>query len=323
LGSGAQALAELLGDELFRPAPEAAQELAVEIRRRCGGDAVSAVLFYGSCLRGRTAEGVLDFYVLVDSYRDASPSRALAWAGALFPPNVFYLELATPHGSLRAKYAVLSMRDFERGAGPRSLRSSIWARFSQPAIAVFARDAEVRQAVVGAAQQAVLTTLERIVPLLPARAGVHRFRPADFWQRAFQETYAAEMRTEAPETIRAVYSAAPDRFDRIARLGLGELARRGRLRLSGEGEPVEVILDAWRRRRARLAWRLWRPLAKLVYFTGLIKTAFTFGDWLPYVLWKLERHTGTRIAPSERQRRHPLIWGWPLLFRVLWQRDLR
>jgi len=64
-------------------------------------------------------------------------------------------------------------------------------------------------------------------------------------------------------------------------------------------------------------------LAKLVYFVQLLKSAATFGDWLPYVLWKLERHTGKKIVPSERQRRYPFIFGWPLLVRILWQRDLR
>jgi hypothetical protein len=44
---------------------------------------------------------------------------------------------------------------------------------------------------------------------------------------------------------------------------------------------------------------------------------------VPYALWKVERHTGTRIEYSERQRRHPFIWGWPLVFRVLRNRDLR
>ena len=55
----------------------------------------------------------------------------------------------------------------------------------------------------------------------------------------------------------------------------------------------------------------------------LLKTAFTFGDWVPYVLWKLERHTGRRIEPSERQRRHPLIFGWPIILPLLLRRNLR
>jgi len=32
---------------------------------------------------------------------------------------------------------------------------------------------------------------------------------------------------------------------------------------------------------------------------------------------------GARVEPSERQRRHPLVFGWPILWRVLVRRDLR
>ena len=72
-------------------------------------------------------------------------------------------------------------------------------------------------------------------------------------------------------------------------------------------------------RRAR---RLRRPAAKALAFVQLLKSAFTFGDWLPYALWKLERHTGHRVELTERQRRHPLIFGWPVLLRLLRSRDL-
>ena len=77
------------------------------------------------------------------------------------------------------------------------------------------------------------------------------------------------------------------------------------------------------RRRARADWWLRRKLAKVVYAIALLKSTATFGDWLPYVLWKLERHGGTRLVPSDRQRRHPFLWGWPLLFKALWRRDFR
>jgi hypothetical protein len=84
-----------------------------------------------------------------------------------------------------------------------------------------------------------------------------------------------------------------------------------------------VIQPAERLRRARRARRLRRPAAKLVGVAQLLKSAVTFGDWLPYALWKLERHTGTRLEPTERQRRHPFVFAWPLLFRVLRRRELR
>ena len=92
MGAGARDLATLIGAEIGRPAPPAAVVLADEIRRR-HGDATAAVVFYGSCLRRQTNEGVLDFYALVDSYRAAYASRLLAVANALLPPNVFYIEM--------------------------------------------------------------------------------------------------------------------------------------------------------------------------------------------------------------------------------------
>jgi hypothetical protein len=321
VGEGAAELARLVEDELMRPAPEAAQRVAEEIRRR-HGDPVLAIIFYGSCLRRGTSEGVLDFYALVDSYPAAYRSRRLALANALLPPNVFYLELGAPGEEIRAKYAVVSLRDFERGAGTGSLRSSVWARFCQPVLAVYVRDAHAAEALVRTGVRSVLTAFTRVVPLLPAAGGVQRFAPAEFWDRAFRETYSGEMRTEPHESIRNLYLSAPERYDRAARCALAELDDRGWLQSRGGDGEIEVTQDAWRRRRGRLAWRLRRPLAKLVYAISLFKTATTFGDWLPYVLWKLERHTGTRLVPTERQLRHPLVWAWPLLFKALWRRDL-
>ena len=66
-----------------------------------------------------------------------------------------------------------------------------------------------------------------------------------------------------------------------------------------------------------------RPLAKALAIAGLLKTAFTFQGWLPYVVWKLERHSGKRIELSERQRRRPLVYGWPVILRLLREGVLR
>jgi hypothetical protein len=322
LGGGAPDLDDLVASELLQPAPEAAQHLADEIRRR-HGEVVAAVVFYGSCLRKRTHEGVFDFYVLVDSYRAAYRSRALALANTLLPPNVFYLEIASPLGTLRAKYAVFATREFEKAASPAAASSSIWARFCQPAALVYARDAAAQQSLVRAAAASIVTALRQGLPLLTADGDVLRFRFDEFWQNTLRETYAVEMRTEAPETIRGVYLAAPERFDRAARGALDALAKTGWLQWRSEGEVAVVTLPEGLRRNAARAWRRRKPLRKAVYLIGLLKSAATFGDWLPYALWKIERHTGTRIELSDRQRRHPLIWGWPIFLRVLRERDIR
>ena len=60
-------LAELVATELAEEAPPSARALGDAIRRERSN--VASILFYGSCLRKKTDDGVFDFYVLVDSYR--------------------------------------------------------------------------------------------------------------------------------------------------------------------------------------------------------------------------------------------------------------
>jgi len=305
-----------LATELCLPASAGAHLVAHELCRR-HGDSVDAILFYGSCLRKRTPDGVLDFYVLVDSYDRAFRSRLTAVVAALLPPSVLYCEVSGPAGTLRAKYAVISRRDFLRRAGPRSLDTRVWARFCQPAALVHARDEGARDAVVEAVARACRTFVERMTLVLAAEAE-HRFDAATLWQEGFHETYRAELRGESPQTVRMLYESAPARYEGVARDVLQELDGRGRIRLrQAEDGSLRVVVPPGVRRWARASWALRRRVAKSIAILGLLKTAWTFGDWVPYVLWKIERHTGVRLEVSERQRRHPLIFGWPVIYRVL------
>ncbi|MFQ5416253.1 MAG: hypothetical protein ACE5FL_04290, partial [Myxococcota bacterium] len=280
------ALDGFVAGELDQTPSEAARILSDEILRR-HGDAVAAVVFYGSCLRGQTREGVLDFYALVDSYRAAYGSRLLAGLNALLPPNVFFVELESPIGTLRSKVAVISSGDFLRATSPDARRASIWARFCQPAVLVYARDAEARATVVAAASGSITTALLQGIALLQGE-GETRFDWEALWQNTLAETYAAEMRPESPETIRSVYAAAPARFESAARARLDALAARGALRWRAHGDGAVVEIPAARRRQLARSWRRRRPLRKALHLLGLLKSAATFGDWLPYVLWKLE-----------------------------------
>ncbi|MCA9511005.1 MAG: hypothetical protein KC560_09905 [Myxococcales bacterium] len=326
------ALVELVRPELARPAPPAAAALARAIVERHGA-CVAAVLFYGSCLRKATHEGVLDFYVVVDDYRSTYGAGWLAFANACLPPNVFYLETraALAPGEepvdVRCKYAVLSAAAFERLAGERALHPYIWARFAQPALIAWARDARARERATAAVAEAVRTFALRMAPLMPAAAGsprLQRFSLAAFWQQAFARTYSTEFRSESPETIRSHWEAAPERYERAAHAAFASLAEDGRIaRFTAFAGAVEVESRPAARRAARLRWQAMRPVCKALAALRLLKTATTFGDWLPYALWKVERHSGVRTELTERQRRHPLLFGWPVIFRLLGRRALR
>jgi hypothetical protein len=321
--SARDALTALLGAELSRPAPAAAQVFADELRRRHGAS-LAAVLFYGSCLRRGTDDGVLDFYALVDDYRGAYRSRALSLANAALPPNVFYLELLYEGRRLRAKYAVFSLRDFARAVEPSALRTGTWARFCQPALAVYVRDDDARDALHAALCTAVETAVLRGLTLLPGDGDVRQVDAESLWLGLFRATYAAELRPESDEGPRAVYAADPPRYARALAAAFESLEAEGCLRIQSrdaQGWTVECPPGSLRAARRRSALR--RPFAKAAATLQLLKSALTFGDWLPYALWKLERHTGTRLEPTERQRRHPFVFGWPLIARVLWRRELR
>jgi hypothetical protein len=155
-------------------------------------------------------------------------------------------------------------------------------------------------------------------------AGECDLDPEALWQEGFRATYSTELRTERPETIRELFAAAPERYATVTALAAAELAARGAIRLpDAAGRPLRVVVNAaWTSDLAR-RWRRRTPLAKCVYFFRLIKSAFTFGDWLPYALWKLGRHTGVSVELTPLQRRHPLIFGWPVIFRLLLSQKLR
>jgi hypothetical protein len=325
----ARPLARLVEDELSQPETSpAVVALCAAVRARYGPE-LAAVLFYGSCLRKNTSEGVLDFYVLVDSYRAAYGPGLMALGNKLLPPNVFYLEAAyeLPGGgteTVRCKYALISLADFEHSVSAACLHSYIWARFAQPARLVYVRDAEACGAVIASVSEAVVTLVRQLGVFLPATGRIQRFSLAALWNEAFQRTYGAELRPESAESTRDLFGADHERYELAGMAALETLATRGWLEaVTPRASAVEVEMPTARRSWLRWRWHLTRPLAKILAFLRLLKTATTFGDWLPYALWKLERHSGAQVELSERQRRHPLIFGWPVIFGLIRRRSLR
>jgi hypothetical protein len=219
-------------------------------------------------------------------------------SNAALPPNVYYVELEHGTRTLRAKYNVMSRDDFARAAEGRGLDAIVWGRFSQPFRIAYARDAAARARIILAAADAVRTMVSTASNLL---GDATERDPRALWNRAFAETYDTELRTESAERIASLYEADPHRYDIAAELALADLRS-----------------ERFARRRVSPAlWSARKKVAKLVYVPRLLKSAWTFGDWLPYALWKFERHSGEHIELAERQRRHPLLYGWPIIVRIL------
>jgi hypothetical protein len=279
------ALRDLVAEELSTPVDPRVGAMAEAIASKYG-PASKSVLFYGSCLRQSRLEGLmLDFYLIVSSYREAYGKSWLASANRLIPPNVFYFE----HDGLVAKYAVLSEADFYRLNGPETRNVSVWARFAQPSRLAWAANDDARTA----AAQAI----SRAAPTLLAAAGQKSGEdPLNWWRRAFELTYSAELRAERKGRSSSVVDADRERYERFS-------------------EPVIAAIPAlmaepssWFRRRAE---------GKMLSVVRLAKASFTFAGGADYIAWKINRHAGTDIQLKPWQRRWPLLAAISLLPQLL------
>ncbi len=272
--------------------------LAEAARQRHHG--VAAVLFYGSCLRGgQVDDGIADLYLLVDDYHRAFDSRLQALVNRLLPPNVFYLEVPYEGKTLRAKYAVLTLEDFGKGAH-RWFHSYIWARFAQPSGLIHVRNAKSAAQIQEALARAVHTFVRRVLPQAP-----ELFTSRDLWVTGLRLSYSCELRSESRATAERLFDAAPDYYEAVTREALKAPGLPVEA-LPGEGPACYRLRASSRQRRLNsLAWRLRRVQGKGLSVLRLLKGLLTFENGLDYVLWKIERHSGIRIEVNPALRRFP------------------
>jgi hypothetical protein len=286
----------LVAEETAVLPPPAVAEVAEAARQR-HGESIVAILFYGSCLREQDDRGTLvDLYLLADRYRNVHRSRWMQLLNRLLPPNVYYIETSFEDRVIRAKYAIVKLSQFEKLVSRRRFEPYFWARFAQPTGLLWARSETVRQRVVAALAEATRTTIREIRPLLADRVD-----PERLWIRAFQETYATELRAERPGRAAALFRTFAQRYRDITDALLRQ-----------ETAPVS---DA-ARRRVSWRWRRRRVLGKLLSALRLLKAALTFEDGASYLIWKVQRHSGVRLELSPWQQRHPILASGVVFWRV-------
>lgn len=284
----------------------------VESLREKHGDCVSAVLFYGSCLRsGDPYDGLVDLYLIVDDYRCANPGWLKAAWNWLLPPNVFYAELAQDKRVLRCKYAVLSRADLIKGTSQRWFHSYLWGRFSQPAAIAWCRDDGAREQVQNALAQATLSFLNRVLPALPARGQL-----LSLWEGGLRLSYRAELRAEGSARAGQLTRANLSYYQAVTRAAAPLLEQRLEITASGQGDHYHAQVAPLRRAAGRVGWALRIAQGKLLSVARLLKALFTFSGGLDYIAWKLERHSGVAVEIPDKVRRYPLIFIWGLFWKL-------
>lgn len=301
-------LQNLIGLQIAQPVPPAVAALGTALRQRYGAH-VLAMLFYGSCRRVHDdAGGIADIYLLVDAPRATGESMLTVFANRILPPNVYYLEIPFDGRTARAKYAVLTLAQFERGTA-HWFHSYLWGRFAQPCGLLHAADAAAKQRVTQAIVRAVTTFTRHALPRLPAQ-----FDAETLWTRGLLLSYAAELRSETPDKIRALYAQSATDFDALTRAVAAECG--------WEGLPAGQYRNPATRGKRILsiaAWAVRCVYGKLLSVLRLLKASFTFDGGIAYVAWKIERHSGVRLEITPFMQRNPRLGGLGAFWRT-WRR---
>ncbi|MDX1401036.1 MAG: hypothetical protein R3245_03865 [Kiloniellales bacterium] len=305
-------LIEFVQKQCERPLGREIEALADEVRARHEG--TLALLFYGSCLRdGETKGTIVDLYLIVEDLKAALASALSATTCTMLPPNVYYLETEHDGQTLRTKYAVLSLSQFERGTSRKAFHSYFWARFCQPT-AIVVPDQPDRDAIalrLSAAMAAAAQRMaETILPLLP-----DAFSGETLWVVGFKETYKCELRAETPARAQQIVDA-----DKLYFLNLTKLILNNRGDVECEmlaGEPryyhsSHQISTAL----CRFRWFVRMVWGKILSVLRLMKAAFTFDGGARYLAWKIERHSGQRVMVKPWMERHPILGSLSVFWRL-------
>lgn len=287
-----------------RPIGDRAEALVAEIRRKHAG-AEKALLFYGSSLRAGEASGkMLDFYVLVDSYRDVHGFGLKQLGSFLAPPSVHYCEADGPDGErLRSKYSIVSLSAFRRRARGGAFESMLWARFAQPTILI-CEDASLRSDLLDTLAHASSHFLSETAPLLKGEV-----EKTAIWERGLMESYKTELRPEdATGRSKQIVAKHKQRYEQLAMAVFP----------STNGDESLLLADPgpFRRNLCRIRWFWRRVIGKPMGAFRVLKAFFTFDAGLDYVLEKIKSHSGAEIEVSDHARKYPLLHAPVLAWRL-------
>ena len=119
---------------------------------------------------------------------------------------------------------------------------------------------------------------------------------------------------EAEDKVEKLYKAESDYYDNAFGLVLGEMNNFPwgieRVGASNYRRPKRFLFEWWGR------FSLWRFIrrsrfrAKMRWPKGMV----TVTNWVDYLLAKIERTQGIKLELTEKERRHPLLYGWKYFF---------
>lgn len=285
-----------------------------------GGPSVATILLYGSHVQASAPDkySAYDFLIITDSYADffrrlcsrghhGKPAWLLTALSHVLAPNIISFSLGNEE-SPPAKCAVVSLRHLRRSLKPYVPDHFLKGRVVQKLAQVYSRGRGDQDDVISAVREAREGVVHWVRPFLPGD-----FTLEGFGETMLRVSYRGEIRPESPKRVDQVFQAQKETLLEMAGGALAAAVRRGSV--TREGGKYR-----WTRnpgRGAKTLLTIYFAASKARATARWFKYMITFEGWLDYVARKIERRAGFTVELEERERRWPLIFLWPKVFRVL------
>ncbi len=156
-----------------------------------------------------------------------------------------------------------------------------------------------------------MTLMTRTLPYMPTE-----FEAKDIWGKGLSLSYQAELRAERPGSISRLYEAASDYYERVTQVCLSAMPFHITQQITASRTSYHVAIPKHIRSRNHMAWTIRKLQGKILSVLRLLKGLFTFHGGFDYILWKVERHSGITVEVTPQQRKHPLLVGWVVFWKL-------
>jgi hypothetical protein len=177
---------------------------------------------------------------------------------------------------------------------------------------VYSRDPQSESEILRSLGRAVSTVVHCMLPLLP-----ERFTSEDCVKQYLLWSYSSEVRPERQDSIVAIYDKDREYYDELYSTALKGLTSATPVASFDEKSNQFICrLAPLYRGVRRIGVKVLGVRSRIRAFLRYIKWLFIFDHAMDYVISKLERHSGVKLELTPKQKRHPLLFGWPALFRL-------
>ncbi len=277
-------------------------------------DSLLAVIFYGSKLHSETASPTSspDFYVIVSSYKDAHKSLFHRLLNKILPPSIYFLTI----NERFCKYNILSIKDFRRELSEKARDIYNLGRLSKRFLVIYWKNESIKEEIAGK----YLEGLKTVCNMAAATFNTGEEIALDgFIKRALSLSYIGETRVEADDKVDKLFMCERDFYTHVFNNLLSVEAEKFGCIYSPEDKKLKCVAGGLNKKLKRLYVRFFLSKSKFRTVLRWPKYAFTCEGWVDYLAAKVERTKGIKLKLTEKERRHPFIFGWKYLF-LMWRK---